>query len=135
MHRTNVSVLSELQILQNLFYNFVVNQKLKYFGHMKRYNWKFMILRGGGAVAGERNRGKPGQRWEDVTDFFRTVRKMILQKDLSSNILNRTCKLKKNCGYVICPRPYRPDHLRRQLDQAQVQSISVPVSASATRFS
>ena len=67
-HRTNCSILNELQLPTNWLYNFVRRQQLKYFGHVTRHDGLEKTLMQG-MVAGKTSRGKPRRRWEKyITD-------------------------------------------------------------------
>ena len=69
--RTNESITQELKVEKGWLLNFVIRQKLKYFGHIKRHQGlEKTILEG--RINGKRERGRPHRRWiEDITDTYK----------------------------------------------------------------
>ena len=67
-HRTNVSILTELQPKQRLLET-VQRRKLRYFGHLMRAdNISTLLLQG--RIEGTRARGRPRRRWvDDIRDW------------------------------------------------------------------
>ena len=67
---TNKSIIRELNIEEGWLLNFVIRQKLKYFGHITRHDClEKQILEG--KITGKR-KGRPHRRWvEDITDILK----------------------------------------------------------------
>ena len=62
--RTNQSVRNELSVTENWLLNFVIKQRLKYFGHVKRHEGlEKQLLEG--FVAGKRSRERQKKKWTD----------------------------------------------------------------------
>ena len=70
-HRTNESIRNELEVKENWLRSFVLRQKLKYFGHLKRHDGMGRIILEG-RVNGKRKRGRPRRQWEkDIEDVLK----------------------------------------------------------------
>src|ERR1700733_13411616 len=69
--RTNESITQELKVEKWWLLNFVIRQKLKYFGHIKIHQGlEKTILEE--KINGKRERGRPHRRWiEDITDTYK----------------------------------------------------------------
>ena len=63
-HRTNESVYKELGVEAGFLLRFIKQQKLRYFGHLKRHDsLQRNVMEG--MVEGKRRRGRPKRTWED----------------------------------------------------------------------
>jgi len=70
-HRTNESIRNELAVKENWLRSYVLRQKLKYFGHLKRHDGMGWIILEG-RVNGKRKRGRPRRQWEkDIEDVLK----------------------------------------------------------------
>ena len=72
--RTNVSVLKEIgNVKEEWLLNFIVSQKLKFFGHIKRHDCLEKDIFEG-KIEGKRGRGRPRRRWsQDITDRLQST--------------------------------------------------------------
>ena len=68
--KTNASVLGQLGVKAPQLLNLINNQKLSYFGHIKRHNTlEKLILEG--TCEGRRGRGRPRRRWtQDIGEWM-----------------------------------------------------------------
>ena len=70
-HRTNESIRNKLEVKENWLRSYVLRQKLKYFGHLKRHDGMGRIILEG-RVNGKRKRGRPRRQWEkDIEDVLK----------------------------------------------------------------
>ena len=70
-HRTNEWIRNELEVKENWLRSYVLRQKLKYFGHLKRHDGMGRIIMEG-RVNGKRKRGRPRRQWErDIEDVLK----------------------------------------------------------------
>ena len=70
-HQTNESIRNELEVKENWLKSYVLRQKLKYFGHLRRHDGMGRIILEG-RVNGKRRRGRPRRQWEkDIEDVLK----------------------------------------------------------------
>ena len=72
--RTNVSVLQEIgNVKEEWLLNFIVSQKLKIIGHIKRHDCLEKDIFEG-KIEGKRGRGRPRRRWtQDMTERLQST--------------------------------------------------------------
>ena len=65
------SISNELKVKENWLRSYVLRERLKYFGHLKRHDGMGRIILEG-KVNGKRKRGRPRRQWEkDVEDVLK----------------------------------------------------------------
>ena len=72
--RTNESIRDELNVKDNWLLNFIIRQKLTYFGHVKRHDGLERLVMEGIVQGRGRRRGRPKIRWEkDIRDRLGSI--------------------------------------------------------------